>query len=177
MLAVRDAKLEDAIEVASVHVRAWQAAYRGLFADEYLDALNVEERASRYSFGSTEPDAPEMILATDEGAIHGFASIGPSRDADVPAAGELRPLYIDPPYWEKGVGRLLMTHAYARLRARGFEEAILWLLIGNRRAERFYRADGWEPDGSRRQEDVWGVDANVIRFRRALNERRQPKRS
>jgi GNAT superfamily N-acetyltransferase len=169
MLTVRDAKLEDAIEVASVHIRAWQAAYRGLFPDEYLDSLRAEERASRYSLGSTEPDAPEMLLAIDDGAIHGFVSIGPSRDTDVPTAGELRALYIDPLYWEKGVGRLLMTHAYTRLRARGFEEAILWLLIGNRRAERFYRTDEWEPDGSRRQEDMWGVDANVIRFRRALN--------
>jgi hypothetical protein len=37
-----------------------------------------------------------------------------------------------------------------------FTEAVLWVLTGNDRAERFYRADGWLPDGRRREEDVCG---------------------
>jgi GNAT superfamily N-acetyltransferase len=167
-LTVRDAKALDATEVAGVHIRAWQVAYRGIFPDAFLDGLRVEERASRYVFGSTAADAPETILAVEDDAVCGFAAVGPSRDADAPDAGELRALYIDPSHWARGVGGLLLGHGYARLRARGFAEAILWLLVGNERAERFYRADGWEPDGSHRQEDVWGVDANVIRFRRSL---------
>jgi GNAT superfamily N-acetyltransferase len=168
VLSVRDARPEDALAVAGVHVRAWQLAYRGIFLDEFLDGLRAEERASRYAFGSSDPDAPQTILALADGAVCGFATVGPSRDADAPAAGEVCALYIDPMHWATGVGRLLMEHGYTRLREHGFDEAILWLLVGNERAERFYRADGWEPDGSHREEDVWGVDANVIRFRRAL---------
>lgn len=167
-LSIRDATADDAIEVARVHIRAWQSAYRGLLPDEFLDALRVQERASRYSFGSTGSETPETILAVDDGVIRGFASVGPSRDADVPHAGELCALYIDPPHWQEGIGSLLMTHGYERLRDRGFEEAILWLLVGNGRAARFYRGDGWVPDGSSRQENVWDVDSHVIRFRRAL---------
>ena len=33
---------EDALEVAGVHVRAWQSAYRGLLPDEHLDGLRVD---------------------------------------------------------------------------------------------------------------------------------------
>jgi GNAT superfamily N-acetyltransferase len=167
-LTIRDAEPEDAIEVAQVHIRAWQAAYRGLLPDAFLDALRAEERATRYSFGSTDSERPDTILAMDNQAIRGFATVGQSRDADAPAAGELHALYIDPPHWKEGIGTLLMEHGYTRLRTQGFEEAILWLLIGNKRAERFYRADGWTPDGSSRHEDVWGVGSDVIRFRRAL---------
>jgi GNAT superfamily N-acetyltransferase len=167
-LTVRDATANDAIGVARVHIRAWQAAYRGLLPDEHLDGLREEERASRYSLGATGSEIPETILAVYDGAIRGFASIGPSRDVDLPDAGELCALYIDPPHWREGIGSLLVTHGYERLRARGFDEAILWLLVGNDGAERFYRADGWTPDGSSRHEDVWGVESHVIRFRRTL---------
>jgi hypothetical protein len=40
---------------------------------------------------------------------------------------------------------------------RGFGDAVLWVLAGNHRAERSYRADGWTPDGGRSQDEVWGV--------------------
>jgi hypothetical protein len=31
---------------------------------------------------------------------------------------------------------------------------VLWVLEGNSRAEAFYRADGWAPDGTERDEDI-----------------------
>jgi GNAT superfamily N-acetyltransferase len=169
MTSIRDARAEDAVEVAGVHIRAWQEAYRGLLPDEYLDGLRVEERAARYSLGSSDPDSPHTILAVeDDGTIAAFASLGSSRDEDAPDAGEVYALYVDPPRWGTGVGRLLMAEAKTRLRARGFHEAILWVLFGNAAAARFYRADGWRRDGGHRHEDVWGVDAEVVRYRRTL---------
>jgi hypothetical protein len=44
----------------------------------------------------------------------------------------------------------------------------LWVLLGNEQAQRFYVADGWILDGGQREENVWGVVANVIRMRRPL---------
>jgi len=41
---IRDAETADALAVARVHVRSWQVAYRGLIADQFLDALRPEER-------------------------------------------------------------------------------------------------------------------------------------
>jgi GNAT superfamily N-acetyltransferase len=150
-------------------VRAWQAAYRGLLPDDYLDRLSVEERAARYSFGSGDPDAPVTILAVEElGAVSGFASLGRSRDEDTAQDGEVYAVYVDPPRWGTGVGRLLMVESQLRLRARGFDRAVLWVLAGNERAASFYLAGGWRRDGARRHEDIWGVDAEVIRYRRSL---------
>lgn len=165
---VRIATPEDALAVAGVHVRAWQAAYSGLIEEEFLAALRAEDRAATYGLGSTDPLVREMIVATEGGAILGFAITGPSRDEDSQAAGEIYALYVDPPHWRGGVGRLLLSESRRRLRERGFEEAILWVLRGNEPAERFYRADGWERDGAEREERPYGVVSNVARFRRAL---------
>ncbi len=165
---VRRAEPGEELAVAAVHVRAWLAAYRGLVDDDYLDNLRAEDRAAVHSFGATGPDAPETLLAVDGEEILGFVVFGPSRDADTPDAGEIFALYIDPPRWGGGVGRLLMREARESLRQRGLSQGTLWVLEGNEQAERFYRAEGWAPDGAEREEDPYGPLVTVRRFRRPL---------
>jgi GNAT superfamily N-acetyltransferase len=167
-MLLRTAQPADAAEVARVHVSSWQVAYRGLLPDEYLDGLRPEERAERYTFGELGRRQPESIVALERMTIRGFATTGPCPDDRRRATGELLALYVDPDYWGRGVGRALMQAARARLAQRGFEEACLWVLAGNERAERFYRLDGWVPDGSRRLDEVWGVTVNEIRYCRSL---------
>jgi GNAT superfamily N-acetyltransferase len=65
-------------------------------------------------------------------------------------------------------GRALLQDALARLTRRGFEQASVWVLVGNERAERFYRIDGWAPDGNRRQDEISGVTVDEICYRRSL---------
>lgn len=168
MPSLRDAAPEDALAIAGVHVRAWQGAYRGLIADEFLDRLRPEDRAARYRLGDPDPDAPRTIVAEAGGEIWGFATTGPCRDADARGAGELYALYVDPPRWRGGTGRLLLTAASGRMRADGFAEAVLWVLRGNEMAERFYAAAGWRRDGAEREEQPYGVVSNVVRMRRSL---------
>jgi GNAT superfamily N-acetyltransferase len=170
MVRIRDAIPGDEPAVAGVHVRSWQGAYRGLIADEFLDALRPEDRAARYTFGSADPSAPQTFLAEQEGNLLGFATVGPSRDADAPGRGELYALYVDPASWRGGTGRLLLAESRRRLRDAGYDEAILWVLRGNESAERFYLADGWHRDGGERTEQPYGVVSRVSRFRRSLRE-------
>jgi ribosomal protein S18 acetylase RimI-like enzyme len=166
---LRPARPADALAVAGVHVRAWQAAYEGLIDAEFLAALRPEDRAESYSFGADGPAAPETILASEGDEVLGFATTGPSRDADAPGMGEIYALYVDPPHWGAGIGRLLLGEARESLRRRGFAAAILWVLVGNEGAMRFYRADGWCRDGAERLEQPYGVVSRVIRYRRALD--------
>jgi GNAT superfamily N-acetyltransferase len=168
VLSVRTATPEDAAGVADVHVRAWQTAYRGLLPDEYLDGLRAADRMVRYRFDVTEPDQPATIVAVDDGVICGFATTGPAQDGAVPNAGLVHALYVEPALWGRGVGRLLMAEARTRLQRQGFLEGLLWVLVGNDRAQRFYRADGWLPDGSRRDQEVWGIIVDEMRYRRPL---------
>jgi GNAT superfamily N-acetyltransferase len=166
---LRAAQPADAVAVAELHVRSWQGGYRGLLPDEYLDALRPEDRAKQYSFGDPDPLKPATIVAIEAGAICGFATVGPSRDRDAEGNGELWGLYVDPDRWGLGVGRVLIEAARGRLAHQGYENASLWVLSGNRRAERFYTIDGWEPDGTRREDQIGGLTVIENRYRRSLS--------
>jgi GNAT superfamily N-acetyltransferase len=167
-MRIRLAEPEDAIAVARVHVRSWQAAYRTLVPDEYLDQLRPEDRAQRYDFATRDPLKPRTIVAVAEGLILGFATTAPSREQDLPDHGELAALYVDPDHWGHGIGLALVSAARARLFEHGFRKALLWVLAGNIRAERFYQIDGWAPDGVRRTNPAWGITVDEIRYQRPL---------
>lgn len=164
---IRTAAPADAAEIARVHVRSWQAAYRGLLSDAYLDGLRPEDRAARYRLGQTDPRQPSTIVIILDDLIRGFATFGP--DPDLADHGSLFALYLEPEVWGRGLGRLLIAEARARLRSLEFKRASLWVLVGNERAQRFYRMDGWTPDGTRREQQVWGVTVDEVRYRTALN--------
>jgi hypothetical protein len=105
-ILLRPAEPDDAIAVARVHVRSWQAAYRSLLPDAYLDQLRPEDRAQTYDFAILDPLKAKTIVAAEAGMIQGFATTAPSRDPDLPGHGEVCALYIDPGtvgpwYWRR----------------------------------------------------------------------------
>ena len=167
-MLLRPAEPDDAIAVARVHVRSWKAAYRTLLPDDYLDQLRPEDRAQKYNFSSLDPLQPQTIVAAEAGVIHGFATTAPAREPDMPGCGELCALYVDPDQWSRGIGVALMAAARFRLFNLGFRHAVLWVLVGNVRAERFYRIDRWVPDSRRRTESVWGLTVDEIRYQCTL---------
>jgi GNAT superfamily N-acetyltransferase len=167
-MLLRPAEPEDALAVARVHVRSWQAAYRTLLPHEYLDQLRPEDRASKYDFASRDPQKPSTIVATGEGLVYGFVTTAPSRATDLTGCGELYALYVDPEQWGQGIGVALVSAARAGLFEPGFRKAFLWVRAGNLRAERFYQIDGWVPDGLRRTDSVWDITVDEIRYQRGL---------
>ena len=167
-MLLRHAVPGDKTAVAAVHVRSWQVAYRGLLPEQYLDGLRPEERAARYTFADPGPGRPLTVVAVEQGVICGFATFGPSRDLDRQNAGEIYAIYVEPASWGTGIGRELMGDARGRLGQQGLEDGHLWVLVGNERAERFYRIDGWRSDGSRRTEEVHGIEVDEVRYTRGL---------
>ena len=168
MLTVRSATPDDAAGVAGVHVRAWKAGYRGLLPDRYLDELRPEDRIAGYTLGSADPDQPSTLVAEVDGVIVGFVTTGPCPDLEGTGWGEVLALHVDPGSWGLGIGRRLISDARAALLDHGFAQAVLWVLAGNTRAGRFYSADGWRPDGSRRSREVWGIVIGETRYSRTL---------
>jgi GNAT superfamily N-acetyltransferase len=173
-MQIRNAEPEDALEVARVHVRSWQLAYRGLLPEKYLSQLRPEDRAKRYDFAAADPASPKTVVAVEANAILGFATTSPSRDQDLPDYGELCALYVDPDYWSRGIGRLLIAESRRRLVDQGFFHALLWMMAGNERADRFYRRDNWQPDGKLRRDSVWNISVDEVRYRRALRDTQKP---
>jgi ribosomal protein S18 acetylase RimI-like enzyme len=116
---------------------------------------------AHYTFGDDRPGSPTTLVAVIDTNICGFVTTGPARDdAD---AGEVYAICVDPQTWGRGIGRSLIAES-----RQGVADAILWVHPANQRAQRFYQADGWQSDGHRRQEYVWGVLADEVRYRRRL---------
>ncbi len=159
---------EDAMAVARVHVRAWQAAYRGLMPDDHLAGLRPQERARHYDFAGLDPTGPRTLVAVEADTVLGFATISPARDEDVRGQGELCALYVEPDCWGRGIGQALASAARSDLYRLGFRKAVLWVVAGNVRAQRFYRADGWTADERRRPRQVWSVTVDTVRYSRVL---------
>lgn len=156
-MLVRAAEPRDAAAIAAVHVRAWQAAYRGLLPDPVLDGLSagVRGRAWRERL-ETDGSAGFTLVAEEGGAVAGFCAVAtPSRDDDAgEATAELTALYVDPPHWRRGAGRSLSGEAAGRLRDGGWAELTAWAFAGNAAALAAYAAYGFEADGATRREPV-----------------------
>lgn len=166
---VRAARPADAHDIAQVHVRSWQDAYRGLLPQDFLDDLAVEDRRDMWSRVLTSTNEPRQrtFVATTSNEVVGFAHVGPATDvyADV---GELRAIYVVAPAWGTGCGRALMAASAQAMRDVGFAEALLWVLAGNRRARRFYEVAGWACDDAERVDERWGFPLREVRYRLPL---------
>ena len=167
-IKIRSAVPADALAVAEVHVRSWQTAYRELLPAEYLSSLCPEDRAAHYDFTHRDPAKPHTRVAVAGEVIFGFATTMPARDPALPEYGELCAFYVDPDRWSRGIGVALIADARSLMARLGFGHAMLWLLDGNARADRFYRHDGWSPDGTRKHDVIWGVDVDELRYQRPL---------
>lgn len=170
-MEIRPARDDDAAQLGVVHVLSWQAAYRGLLPQHFLDGLDPARRARLWERTLGEPAPRSGVVVADAGdRLAGFAHFCPSRDEDADPArtGELSSIYLLPESWGRGVGRQLMTAALAGLAEAGYGQATLWVLDSNDRARRFYRMAGWAVDGAVKQEEGPGFTLTEVRYRRPL---------
>lgn len=170
MAAVRNANTDDCAAIAEVHVRAWQAAYRGHMPDEFLDRLDVGERAEMWRKLSAKPGRVLLVLDDLDGSLSGFCDLIPSRDADAKSTtAEISAIYVSPDKWGRGVGQELLSAAVARAREDGFSELTLWVLDANLRARAFYEKFGFVLDGGTNEDDRWGdFVIREVRYRKPL---------
>lgn len=165
----------DVERLAEVHVRAWQAAYVGLMPQDYLDGLDVAQRAQQWRRRLADPAPTEQVVVADRGTggVVGFVVVGSYRTEEGEEhpgdhVGELMAINVLADHWGTGVGRQLMDAAVAGLAGVGFTEAVLWVIDGNVRARRFYEAAGWAPDGATKLDPRGGWEIREVRYRRAL---------
>lgn len=158
----RLAKLDDARASAAVHISSWQAAYRGVFPDEFLDGLDLETRTRSHQ-RLIESDEMGFLVAERNDEVVGFSLLG---GADDDGWGEVLAIYAAPDVWGSGVGRELMDDSVSWLVAAGFDRGLLWVIDSNTRAHGFYERQGWSLGSKIRIEKIGAVDVNLVRFER-----------
>jgi GNAT superfamily N-acetyltransferase len=114
--------VDDAEQLASVHVQAWREAYGELLPERFYDDS-----------------------ARHEGRLVGFALRGRAvRHGDHPPAREeqLFALYVLAPWYGRGVAQALLEQCLSG------RPAQLWVAKDNARARRFYEKNGFTADGT-----------------------------
>jgi hypothetical protein len=93
MGVVRAALTTDAEAMAQAHVAAWQTAYRGLFPQSFLDALDAADSAEKWrrnlfaGGGGGRAKTPEgeclvLVVEDDNDEVVGLSSVGTGRGSD-----------------------------------------------------------------------------------------------
>jgi ribosomal protein S18 acetylase RimI-like enzyme len=141
-LCVRLARPTDAGEVARVYIESWHDTYPGVIPTSLLRSMTPRGQTARWSAAIRAQSGEGVLVAeNDRYGVVGMASLGPARDRALGFDGEVYTLYVDPGFYERGVGKSLLTASFALLRKRGFTSCIIWAHARNN-ARFFYEALG-----------------------------------
>jgi GNAT superfamily N-acetyltransferase len=133
---------------------------------DYLDGLDVDAEITR------RRDRPldGQHVAEAGGSVVGWLYLGSYRadegeQVPGPSCGEIGAIYALPEFWGRGVGRRLLAYGLGELRRLGLSPVLLWVLVANERARRFYERAGFHADGSVVGFEVGGATLPEMRYR------------
>ena len=176
-VTIRAAERADADGITDVQVAAWRAGYAHVFPQSVLYADDFD--STRRQYWNAWRFAPGHRLAvamrpgegdSDEQVV-GFSSYGPERQRarGFTGRGEVWAFYLLPEVWGSGLATELMNHTETRLRAEGFDTAVLWVLKDNPRARNFYVRQGWQLTGIGAEFDEYcEVSVPEVEYRKEL---------
>ena len=169
----RAATAEDAPGIARAIVASWQCAYADVLPRSFLDSLDPAAIQARWQKTIASDEQQFRRVATRDGEVVGACSGGAIRGgAPLPNTAELYSINIHPEAWGQGVGTSLLRCAEKAMLDLHFSDATLWVLSKNLRAQRFYSAAGWQPDGAQRSTThLTGHPLHELRFRVTLSAR------
>ena len=163
---IREAKLEDAVAIALVHVDSWRTTYSGLLPNEYIEKRSYEKRHNNWKkrlSHNTKAQTNYFIYVAENsfGEIVGFIDGGLVR-GDSTYQGEIYALYILEAYQRKDIGKSLIKAIALRLSQSGLTSMMVWVLAGNP-AVQFYQAlDGQKVE--QKQIKIRGIESTKIAY-------------
>ncbi|MGI8701113.1 MAG: GNAT family N-acetyltransferase [Nocardioidaceae bacterium] len=169
----------DVDRLAEINATTWRHAYAGLVPDAYLQTMEPARLRQRWLQRLADANGDRTCLAAEIGGTITSYAIGGTYRAqhdgdpreDTAGWGELFALYTDPAYQGLGAGGAVHAVLIHRLAERGFSTAALWVLESNVRAQAWYAARGWRPDGTGSQWLGAGEPLKEVRLVRRLAER------
>ncbi|WP_435333859.1 GNAT family N-acetyltransferase [Haloarchaeobius sp. TZWWS8] len=105
------ASVEDVWAADDVNRASWTTAFREVFPEHVLDAVDVPPEQpwveSRFALLCNHPG---FLLATVKDEVVGYAYVDWTRTAPFvgDSEAELKELYVHPDYWKEGIGTMLL---------------------------------------------------------------------
>jgi len=163
---IRPATVADAPDIAEIHIRSWEAAYKDIIPADYMQEKFAIRPARWLQTLAEESDTHYVIQA--EGNAAGFLTIAPHKDDDLDDTFyELWGLYLHPQYFRRGLGTKAMDFAINKARELGKKTLTVWVFADNINSIKFYEKCGFTADG---KTDIieYGKPLKGIRMRRPL---------
>lgn len=163
-LILSEARAADADAIAALHAASWQAAYRGVLPDVYLEHQVVGDRLDKWRRRLHAPRPEQVVLkAVRDDALCGFACL--FLDAGDTWGALLDNLHVLPGHTGQGVGHELFTEVRRRVQAHRPDGRMhLWVLEANAPARRFYERQGGRAVEHAVVEILPGVPVPEVRY-------------
>lgn len=141
-ITIRLAKPEDAPDMAEIHARSWEAAYKDIIPMEYIKEKNTT-RPALYQRIITNDNTKDYVIQVN-GKTAGIMGVAPARDNDVDDDFyELRGIYLHPDFYRQGIGTQALDFAFDKARKLGKKFMIVWVFAENGNAVKFYEKCGF----------------------------------
>ena len=157
-MLIREATVADAADFAYVKVNSWKTTYKGLFPDEVLDNLSIEEVTKQWT--NILPNISKigtsiaLVAEDDDKKIIGIASGSKNEDQIYRYDCNLGLIYILKEYQGKKIGKRMTERIVDFFVEKRFKSMIIWVLKGNPNSL-FYEKLGGMPKEVKRVER-WG---------------------
>lgn len=161
-MEIRAMTKADCNAIGELYAAAWKAGYKGLLPQDFLDGITSEKYAER-SRGLGFLNEGSFVVLDGE-RIVGHCHARAANEPEWRGWGEIHTLYVHPEYWRTGYGAAVFKRAEEWLYERGFDDVYLYVLEGNKRAERFYKAQGFFPNGGTLCCEIGGVTVTDNRY-------------
>jgi GNAT superfamily N-acetyltransferase len=144
-ITVRKAERKDAEALATVFSSSWELAYRGIVPHTHLQVMLRQRDAAWWRHALTNSSGQTLVVEV-AAEVGGYVNFGRSRWR-LPQQGEIYELYLAPTFQGIGLGEHLFESARHALDMRRMSGLIVWALMENDAACRFYRRRGGRPVG------------------------------
>ena len=166
-IIIRLAVPADAPDMAEVHMRSWEVAYKGIVPDEYIQKQN-EKRPAMWQRIITDDNMTQYVIQKDSKTVGIMCVVATTQDDDkTDDVCELEGIYLHPDSYRQGIGTKAMGFAFDI--AHGWNKSFmtLWVFSENVNSIKFYENLGFAPDGKTKTYDM-GKVMDCIRMRKEL---------
>lgn len=164
-ITIREATVEDAAEIANVHINSWREAYKGLLPQDFLDerALNFKNRYELWKRVTQNPNQVTLVAESTEHGVVGMVNGTNCRDEDKKDWCEVWCIYLLEKYHGKRIGFNLLKQYFDIHSDKGFSKGYLWVLDNNPTIK-FYEKVGGRYDGRDKEGEISGQKVKELMF-------------
>ena len=166
-ITIQLANPDDAPDMAEIHARSWEAAYKDFIPMEYIREASAK-RPDLWKRIVTNENTTHYIIKAD-GKTVGIMTIAPPKDEDVDDNYfELHGIYLHPDYFYKGIGTQAVNFAFDKALELGKKFMNVWVFAENENAIKFYEKHGFTADNKTNTHDHVSRITKSIRMKKIL---------